>query len=164
MAKAEGSLVVATDVNDFRLDKAGDFGADYVFPADDFSADKLRALNKERLAERVVVCAGVPQAVESAVTSVDRKGKILFFAVPMENIPLPSLRFWRDEITVTFSYGAAPADLQKAMELIGSGTVNVRSMITHGVPLSAIQTGFRLVSEARESLKVVVVPDKSFYS
>jgi threonine dehydrogenase-like Zn-dependent dehydrogenase len=50
------------------------------------------------------------------------------------------------------------------MELIGSGTVNVRSMITHGVPLSAIQTGFRLVSEARESLKVVVVPDKSFYS
>ena len=163
MAKAAGSMVVATDVNDFRLDKARELGADYVFPADDFSANKLRVINKERLAERVVVCAGVPQAVESAIASVDRKGKILFFAVPMEDIPLPSLRFWRDEITVAFSYGAAPADLQKAMDLISRGTVNVRKMITHGVPLSEIQTGFRLVSEARESLKVIVVPDKSFY-
>ncbi|HXX81862.1 MAG TPA: hypothetical protein VEI46_09945, partial [Thermodesulfovibrionales bacterium] len=75
----------------------------------------------------------------------------------------PSLRFWRDEITVAFSYGAAPADLQKAMDLISSGEVNVRRMITHGVPLSEIQAGFSLVSEAHESLKVIVVPDKIFY-
>jgi threonine dehydrogenase-like Zn-dependent dehydrogenase len=32
-------------------------------------------------------------------------------------------------------------------------------MITHKVPLSAIQQGFKLASEAKESLKVVVVPD-----
>jgi L-iditol 2-dehydrogenase len=161
MAKAAGSMVVATDVNGFRLDKAREFGADYAFPAGEFSLDKLLAVNRERLAERVVVCAGVTQAVESALESVDRKGKILFFAVPMEDISLSSLRFWRDEITVTFSYGAAPADLQKAMDLISSTTVDVRKMITHSVPLSEIQAGFRLVAEARESLKVVVLPDKS---
>jgi len=162
-AKAAGATVVATDLNHFRLDKALEFGADYVFPANDFSADKLRVINKERLAERVVVCAGVPQAIESSIVSVDRRGKILFFAVPNEDIPLPSLRFWRDEITVAFTYGAAPADLQKAMDLISSGAVNVSKMITHRVPFSEIQSGFRLVSEAQESLKVIVVPDKSFY-
>ncbi|HXX53678.1 MAG TPA: alcohol dehydrogenase catalytic domain-containing protein [Thermodesulfovibrionales bacterium] len=162
MAKSAGATVVATDLNDFRLDRARELGADYVFPADDFSGDKLRAINRERLAERVIVCAGVPEAVQSAITSVDRRGKILFFAVPKEDIPLPSLRFWRDEITVAFSYGAAPADLQRALDLITSGAVNVRKMITHGVPLSEIQAAFRLVTEAGESLKVIVVPDNSF--
>jgi len=81
----------------FSWDKARELGADYVFPADDFSVDKLRVINKERLAERVVVCAGVPQAVESAIASVDRKGKYFSLQFPMEDIPLPSLRFWRDE-------------------------------------------------------------------
>lgn len=81
------------------------------------------------------------------------------FAVPDFDIVIPSLKFWRDEITVAFSYGAAPDDLQKAIELINSRMINVRKMITHKVPLSDIMQGFHLVSEAKNSLKVVVIPD-----
>jgi len=66
---------------------------------------------------------------------------------------------WRDEITLTSSYGAAPNDLQEAIELIENGRINVRKMITHRVALSDIQKGFKLASEAKTSLKVVVVPD-----
>jgi L-iditol 2-dehydrogenase len=70
------------------------------------------------------------------------------------------VRFWRDEITVTFSYGASPADIQKAISLIKNRRVNVEKMITHRVPLSDIRKGFQLASEAKTSLKVVVVPDQ----
>ena len=43
------------------------------------------------------------------------KGIILFFAIPSGNIEVPSTDFWRDEITITSTYGAAPNDLQEAL-------------------------------------------------
>ncbi len=167
----------------YRLDKAIEFGADYVIDASKYSVDELKNINDNRLADVVIVCAAAKQAIDNALSSVDRKGKILFFAVPETDISIPSLssvdrkgkilffavpetdinipsqRFWRDEITVTFSYGASPDDLQKAIELIDSGRVNVRKMITHKIPLSDIGQGFKLAAEAKNSLKVVVVPD-----
>ncbi len=159
LAKLKGSTVVATDVNKYRLDKALEFGADHVFNAADYSPAALKKINEGRLAERVIVCAGVRQAVDNAISSVDRRGRILFFAVPEGDIHIPAMNFWRDELTIKFSYGAAPADLEGAIELIHGGMVNVKKMVTHRVPLSDIGSGFKLVSQAKESLKVVIVPD-----
>ena len=160
MAKTKGVKVIATDINEYRLRKAIEFGADCVIQADIYSADDMKSINNDRLADTVIVCAAAEKAVEDALSSVDRKGKILFFAVPRTHIMLPSLRFWRDEMTVTFSYGAAPCDIQEAIKLIKRKKVDVRGMITHRIPFSDIQRGFRLASEAKESLKVIVVPDK----
>ena len=159
LAKIKKAKVIATDINRYRLDKAVEFGADYVINAKEYSMDKLKSINDGRLADVVIVCAAAKQAIDNALSSVDKKGKILFFAVPETDISIPSLRFWRDEITVTFSYGASPDNLQKAIELIDSGIVNVRKMITHRIPLSDIGRGFKLAAEAKDSLKVVVVPD-----
>jgi len=159
LAKIKKAKVIATDINRYRLDKAVEFGADYVINAKEYSMDKLKSINDGRLADVVIVCAAAKQAIDNALSSVDRKGKILFFAVPETDISIPSQRFWRDEITVTFSYGASPDHLQKAIELIESGRVNVRKMITHRIPLSDIGQGFKLAAEAKNSLKVVVVPD-----
>ena len=41
------------------------------------------------------------------------------------------MKFWRDEISMFFSYGAAPADLKKAVGLIDDGIVNVRKIKQH---------------------------------
>jgi L-iditol 2-dehydrogenase len=159
LAKIKKAKVIATDINRYRLDKAVEFGADYVINASKYSIDELKRINDNRLADVVIVCAAAKQAIDNALSSVDRKGKILFFAVPETDISIPSQRFWRDEITVTFSYGASPDDLQKAIELIESGKVNVRKMITHRIPFSDVGRGFKLAAEAKNSLKVVVVPD-----
>lgn len=159
MSKSKGAFVIATDMNEYRLGKAAESGADHALNANDYSVERLKDINKGRLAERVIVCAGSGQAVENAISSIDRRGRILFFAAPQGEINLPSMRFWRDEMSVTFSYGASPEDLREAIDLIEGNEINVRKMITHRIPLSEIQKGFKLVSEARESLKVVIVPD-----
>jgi len=162
LAKRKKAKVIAIDINEYKLKKALEFGADHVMNASEYSVDELKRINNDRLADIVVVCASSKQAVFNAISSVDRKGKILFFAVPEKNIEIPSLRFWRDEITVSFSYGAAPDDLQKAIKLINSGSINARKMITHRVALSDIQHGFQIASEAKTSLKVIVIPDEDF--
>lgn len=162
LAKMKKAKVIAMDINEYKLKNALEFGADYVLNANKYSIDELKSINDDRLADVVIICASVKQAVNNAISSIDRKGKILFFAVPESDIVIPSLRFWRDEITVTFSYGAAPSNLQEAIKLINSGRINVKKMITHKVALSDISKGFRLASEAITSLKVVVIPDKDF--
>jgi L-iditol 2-dehydrogenase len=159
LAKLKGAKVIVTDINQYKLRKALEFGADLTMDANTFFVENLKSSNDGRLAEAVIVCASSQRAVENALSSVDRKGKILLFAVPESEIKIPSLRFWRDEIMLLSSYGAAPQDIRKALELIENGTVNVRGMITHKVALSDIRKGFQLASEAKTSLKVVVVPD-----
>lgn len=159
LAKHKGAKVIATDINEYRLRKAIEFGADHVIDANKYFIDGLKAINDDRLADIVIVCAGAEKAVTDAFTSIDRNGKILFFAIPSIDMTLPFTRFWRDEITVTFSYGAAPEDLKEALELVKSGKINVRDMVTHKVPLSEIVKGFELALSGKESLKVVMVPD-----
>lgn len=61
-------------------------------------------------------------------------------------------------MTVTSSYGAAPDDLKNAIRLIAEGKIPVKDMITHKLPLGQAQEGFRLVIEAKQTLKVVLVP------
>ncbi len=160
MARLKGGTVFATDINEYRMGKAAELiGADHVFNADGFSADALKERNNGRLANRVIVCAGAAQAARHAASAVDRRGTVLFFAVPREDINIPSMRFWRDEITVMFSYGAAPEDLREALSLIEKGGINVKKMVTHTVSLSEIQKGFALAAEGSGALKVVIVPD-----
>lgn len=160
LAKAKGAKVIATDINSFKLTKASEFEADHVINAGGYSVEELKGINDNRLADIVIVCAAARQAVDNAFSSVDKSGKVLFFAVPESDMIIPSLRLWRDEITITFSYGAAPDDIRKAINLIDRKKVNVSKMITHRVPLSNIGEGFRLASRGENSLKVVVVPDE----
>jgi L-iditol 2-dehydrogenase len=149
LAKMAGARVVATDVNEYRMEKAREFGADEVVHG---------ARELDLKAERVIVCTGAYAAVEQAFRCVDKKGVILLFAIPNRDIAIPIPDFWRNELTVTSSYGAAPADLEAALELIADKKINVQDTITHIMPLREIQAGFKIVAEARESLKVVLVP------
>jgi len=152
VAKLKGAKVIATDISEYRLKKAKEYGADKVI---DVSKEGINIF-----AERIIICTGAIQAVEQAFKCIDRKGVILFFAIPSKNIEIPNVDFWRNEITVTSSYGAAPADLKEALELIKNKKINVKDMITHKLPLEKIQEGFKIVSEAKESLKVVIEPNR----
>jgi len=112
-------------------------------------------------ADRVIVCTAARAAVTAALEAVDRGGTVLFFAPlePGEVLPVPfNAVFWHRQATLTSSYGAAPADLAEALELIASGRADVSPLVTHRLPLGEIGRGFELMLEARDSLKVIVDP------
>jgi len=163
LARMKGAeLIIATDVNEYRLKAAKKFGADAVINAKENVPEKLRQLNDDRLAERVIVCTGAPSASEQALRCVDRGGTILFFAVPgpSTDIRIAFTELWRNEISMMTSYGAAPRDLKEALELLSGRRINVRDMITHRLGLAEAGLGFKLVAEAKDSLKVVIEPQR----
>ena len=66
--------------------------------------------------------------------------------------------FWGNQLTLTTTYAAAPQDIKEAIELIRSRKINVKDMITHRLELAEIAKGFQLVTDARESIKVIIKP------
>jgi L-iditol 2-dehydrogenase len=163
LAKRNGvRRVVVADINRYRLGLAEKFGADSVIDAKGDLPEKLKEVNGGRLADKVVVCTGATQAALAALDCVDKGGLILFFAVPDPSVrvPVPINQFWRNEITVKTSYGAAPNDLAESLGILAEGKLNVKDMITHKLSLRQAAEGFRLMAEAGESLKVILEPNR----
>jgi len=152
--------VIATDITEYRLKAARRFGADAVIHVKEDVPGKLRRVSKNRLADRVIVSTGAPSALIQALQSVDQAGTILYFAPtePGVDIPIPFNQFWSNQITLTTTYAASPADITTAMELIRARRVNVHDMITHRLSLAEASLGFKLVAEAKESIKVIIKP------
>ncbi len=161
LARATGAgRIIATDISEYRLAKAKEFGADEVIHAGEDVPALVKELNGGYLAELVIVCAGALSAFEQALKSVDRGGTVLCFATtdPGVEIPIPANEFWRNSITVLPSYANSPYDAEVAIELIRSGRVHVKALITHRLPLEETARGFRLVADAGESIKVIIEP------
>jgi len=163
LARARGvKKIIATDISEYRMKTAKKFGADFVFNSKEDVPSKVKEVNDGRLADRVIVCTGALPAIQQALKSVDIAGTILFFAPtnPGAIISLPFNEFWNNQITLTTTYAAAPIDIKEAIELIRSKKVNVHDMITHRLNLSETSKGFQIVSDAKESIKVVIEPQK----
>jgi L-iditol 2-dehydrogenase len=154
--------IIVADINPYRLKLAEKFGAHHVVDSKEKPAEKVKAINGGRLADQVIVCTGATPAALAALECVDKGGSILFFAVPDPSVrlPLPITDFWRNEITIKTSYGAAPNDLEESLALLMAKRVNVKDMITHRLDLKEAQEGFRLVATAGESLKVILEPNR----
>ena len=154
--------IVVADINPYRLKLAEKFGAHHTINAKEDLPQKLREINGGKPADQVVICTGANQAALTALECVDKGGTILFFAVPdpTVKIPVPINQFWRNEITIKTSYGAAPNDLEQSLGILSEKKVNVIGMITHKLSLQQAAEGFRLMADAGESLKVIIEPNK----
>jgi L-iditol 2-dehydrogenase len=159
LAKAKGCRVTAVDINRMKLEYAARAGADAVVDAGDDVAGPLVA-ESGRKADIVFLCSAAEQALRQAWKSVDKGGVIVLFAVPGPDreVVVPVNDFWMKEITILTSYYCGPPDIIEAMRLIESGGIVVDDMITHRLPLKDIAYGFRLVSDGRESIKVIIKP------
>ncbi|OGP74333.1 MAG: alcohol dehydrogenase [Deltaproteobacteria bacterium RBG_16_50_11] len=156
------SRIVAADIHDARLKAARKFGADEVVEAKEISPSKLREINHGRLAELVIVCAGTASAYRQALETTERGGTVLCFA-PIEpglSFSLPFFEFWNDGITLLPTYGGSPFDLLEAIELMKAHRLPLHEMITHRLPLADTGRGFKLVTEAKESIKVIIEPHR----
>lgn len=143
LAKASGAAkVMVFDIDQYRLNKAREFGAEAV----------------DGLADLVIICTSATSAFEQAFKSVDRAGTIICFAPtePGIELPVPINDFWRNSITITHSYGASPKDLAEAINLLAKDTISVDQLISHKVGLRDTGLGFKLVAQAGECLKIIV--------
>ena len=79
---------------------------------------------------------------------------------PGEALPMPVWDLWRDCVSIVQSYAGPPGDMRAAIDLIAEGRVDVGSLVTHRLGLAETGMGFGLMVDARDSLKVVIEPQR----
>ncbi len=162
LAWTKGCKIIAADINKTKLECAAKTGADITIDAADNISERLVAENGKK-ADVVFLCASADSAVGQAWKCVDKGGVIVLFAVPApdKKVVVPVNDFWMKEITILTSYYCGPPDIMEAMKLIEWRNIVVDDLITHRLPLRDIVKGFQLVTNGRESIKVIIKPNES---
>lgn len=162
-ARAMGTgKIIATDINEKRLEFARQFGADYVINAKDYNPKFLESVNSSRRADVVIISAGAKSVTEQALQSFEKGGRVIHFATPKqgEKTERDDFANWRTGLIETRTYGATPESCREALSLIKRGVIRVDDMITHRLSLEETAEGFRVASSG-EGLKVIIEPHKN---
>jgi threonine dehydrogenase-like Zn-dependent dehydrogenase len=145
------------DIQEHRLQKAKEFGSSYVLnnSTEDVVKKILEKipLGVDRAFEAVGLESTLIQSLE-----VLRKGGISIlvgiFEKPEARIP-PNL-FIQKEIALFGSQGYC-WDFQRAIKLVEKGSIKLKGIITHILPLSSLQEGFELMKDPKKkAIKVVI--------
>jgi len=163
LAKTYGAKkIFATDIDEYRLKLAKKMGADVVINAKENVAEQIKTHNNGKLADFVILCAGAPTAVRQAIESVECGGTILWFAMtpPGVDVPVPFFDIWNKQIKMYSTYAGAGEDIVEAIDLLKPKKLDVNDMITHKLPMNETPKGFKLVADAKDSMKVIIEPQK----
>ncbi len=153
--------VVALDFSDWRLEKARELGATHTInPANTDPVQAMRDLNNGLLADTVVAIAPSPQAWDQALALTEVGGTLHLGAPLAPEVPWArdGNRAYFDEITVTSKYSSDHHDTYSYFRLLDAGRVRAEKAITHFFDIADAAEAFRMLVEARESLKIIVYP------
>lgn len=159
VARAAGAgPIFVMDVHEFRLEMARRLGAAETF--DNRQGDPLPCIQKLTAGlgvDRAFEVVGLEKTLLQTIRSLRKGGKAVVLGIFEEpQLTLPANIFVQREITLTGSQGYN-WDFQTALELAGSGRVDLQTLITHQLPLLHLAKAFELIyTPPRETMKVVL--------
>ena len=156
---AEKTLII--DLVDERLNFAEKLGADETINAERENVEeKVRQLTGGYGADIVVEAIGLPATWEQALKLVRKGGTVLEFGgcPPGTEIKVNTELLHYGEVTVLGTFHATPLHFRKALNLIASGTTNVKPLITRKMGLQNLITAFEILSTSKTELKIAINP------
>jgi L-iditol 2-dehydrogenase len=157
LARLSGaSRIIATDRMPHRLDAARSLGATQVFQADNsLEADSILAATHQRGVDVAFEVAGEDAAVQTAIIAAKPGGRVLLVGIPaVDQTTFTASTARRKGLTIKL-VRRMKNTYPRAIRLVASGQVDVRSLVTHTFPLEQAQQAFEL-SNRREGLKVII--------
>lgn len=131
--------------------------------SDGAAAQKIRDLTDGIGADRVIVCAPIKPAFQSAFDMVRKGGAISHFAsLPKgdSEITIDTRTIHYNELRVAGVSDSRPEHVRKAVEYLSAGKIDTGAIITHRLAMQDIVTGFEMMRD-RRCLKVAVYPDET---
>jgi L-iditol 2-dehydrogenase len=162
VAKAAGLQVMSCDMLEHRRTAAKGFGADLVVSPEEIEKTAREWTDGKGL-DAVILSAGIPVAVNQALTMVKNRGTVVMFGGFKRGSTAtidPNLIHYKEAVlTGSFWVGAPPhGDRQfyrKALQAIADKSVPVAKLITHRFPLEDIVKALE-AAESLEGYKVMI--------
>jgi len=153
---AGASGLIATDRLAHRLEAARSLGA-LVLPADGQERAAILAATGGRGVDVAFEVAGENEAVETAVGSARPGGRVVLVGIPDDDRTSFSASTARRKGLTIQLVRRMKHTYPRAIRLVESGQVEVRSLVTHQFPLDAAAEAFSCAQQ-RKGIKVIVRP------
>ena len=118
----------------------------------------VKTLTEGRGADAVLLGAGTPSAVKQGLSIVRKEGLVNFFAStsPPTEIPIDPNALHNPSIKLVGSRDFQPLHFVKSLELMQNKSIDLKTLITHVLPLEKIGEGFQAMVD-RKALKVLTI-------
>jgi threonine dehydrogenase-like Zn-dependent dehydrogenase len=159
LAKASGaSTIIASGLKEDkgRLEYAKRFGAIPVNLGEENLKEKVLDLTQGRGADIVLDVSGGRRSLADAIDIVKPGGQIGVIGLSPEGALQPHLIVDK-EITIHGSFRRLPVTWYRAVKLVASRVVDIKSIITHVLPLERAEEGFQVLMR-KEGIKAILVP------
>jgi L-iditol 2-dehydrogenase len=157
-ARACGAArVYMTDIKPHRLELARRLGADGVVDVQlERTVQGIAELTGGEGVDVALDCSASPAAIADCLASVKRGGTVVLVGSGLDKCLLPASEMVDRELTVkgTFRYANT---YPRALELVSSGRVKLKPLVTHRFPLAQIEEALELAAEGREGAVKVVI-------
>lgn len=151
---------IVADLIDFRLKSARKFGADItVNPKNEDLETVAKEETEGRGVDVAVVTAPSLEAYKSALKICRKGGTLCVFAPtePGSYLQLSPKDLFFSEIRIIPSYSTSHIETRMALELLWSGKIPVKDLITHRFKLAEAARAFDTALNNKESLRVLIV-------
>lgn len=105
----------------------------------------------------VVECSGHEAGMTGALEAAARGARYVQIGLAGKNVSIPFDLVCFKELTVTSGNASTPASWERALELIGSGAVDLAALLTEAVPLDEWEQAFA-ATRSGAGIKYVLVP------
>jgi predicted dehydrogenase len=170
LLKASGCRVVGLDINEALFSMAKDFGCDKCYPSSFEYVKDILAFTDGIGCDAVIITASTSsnQPMELALELARKKGRIVVVGAVGMNVPRGPFYVKELELTISCSYGPGRYDpnyeergedyppayvrwtenrnMQAFLELISSGSMNVKAMNTHTFDVKEATKAYDLIT------------------
>lgn len=154
------SRIIVSDLFNYRLDAARSFGADIlVNPEKENLKETVNSETNGIGVDVAIVTAPSIDAYRAGLSVCRKGGKLLVFAptAPEKYLEVSPNTLFFSEVQIIPSYSTSHLETRQAFDLMRTGRLDVRSLITHRYRLEETAEAFKTAMDSKESLKVVIL-------
>jgi L-iditol 2-dehydrogenase len=159
--KMGAKRVIMIDLVDERLEFARKLGADKTINGKtEDVAERVRQLTGGYGADVAIEAIGLPATWEQALRLTRKGGTVLEFGgcAPGTEIRVSTEMLHYGELTLLGTFHTTPIHFRKALEMISSKTVDVRSLVTRRMRLEEIRHAFETLTTSKTEIKIAISP------
>jgi L-iditol 2-dehydrogenase len=152
--------VIVSDLVEERLQVAQKLGAEVVNASLGDPVEKIKGLTNGYGADVVIEAIGLPATWEQALKMVRKGGTVLEFGgcPPGTEIKVRTELLHYGQVTVLGTFHATPLHFRKALNILASRTIDVRSLITQKMKLEKIKDAFETLITSKKDIKIAITP------
>lgn len=156
VAKQVGAKVTLSEVSDHRLELAKSLGFATLNPKEVNVAEAIYAQSANKGADVIFEVSGTQAGVDTMTEAAATRCRIVMVAIHSTKPAIDLFKFFWREIELIGARVYEPKDFEQGIQMIASGAIDCKSMITDIRPLDKITSAFEALSGNAQAMKSLI--------